>query len=370
MYVYYLEGKDNSADSINGLNVNTLAGGNKVVSFSGKYSTKKDYLLAEFDIAGSQYTSSPGSQAIAIAGEDNNGSGGWVQNIFTQRSPNINTTVGYAGKIKLSSMLFKRNTIIAATYKRVNSSFRTFGNPFLVRDISGVDLNITQNIFKKRLKATAIVKYNVTGLKDSKNLTRYTLQGGFNIVANFPRYPMLRLSYIPNFQQLDTIQIQVNTFNFNTVYNFRTGKVKHTLTANWLMQDAQSQFVKGNFNVNSITVANTIQFKNNVSAGASYNHCITNSDFTGSVEIKTFEANGGAIFFKRLVTKAGLNYNLAVTQNKLGGFAEASINIGKNLAFKVRADRNVFTNYATDNTLIVKPSFNEWLLRTTLNILW
>lgn len=369
-YIYYLEGKDNGLDSITNANVNTLAGGNKVVSFAGKLSTKKDYLTAEFDIAGSQYLSSPGNNALVIAGEENNEPNRWLQNIFTQSSPNVNTSVGYAGKIKLSSKLFKGRTVIATTYKRVNSSFRTFGNPYLVRDISGVDLSITQNFFKKRVKATVIAKYNVTGLSDSQNLTRYTLHGGFNLVANFPRYPMVRISYIPNYQQLDSIQIQVNTFNFNTVYNFRTGKVKHTLSGNWLMQDAHSQFIKGNFNVNSFTVANTIQFKNSVNAGASYNHNITRSELMGNSVIKTLEANCGATFFKKIITKGGMSYNLAATQNKLGGFVEASVNIGKNLSFKARADRNVFTNYATDNTLIVKPSFNEWLLRTTLNILW
>lgn len=370
LYVYYLEGNDNNVENVTNFNVNTLAGNNKVVSLSGKIATKKNTFSVELDVAGSQYSLGDYSQSIAIVGEESGTSRQWFQNIITQRSPNANTTVGYAGKIKLTSTLFKGFTTVSSTYKRINSSFRTFGNPYLVRDISGLDLGITQSIFKKRIKATAIIKYNVTGLKDSKNLTRYTLQGGFNIVANFPRYPLLRLSYIPNFQQLDSIQLQTNTFNCNSIYNFRTGKIKHTFSANWLIQNGKGQYINSNYKVNSFTITNTMQFEKLLNAGFSYNHSITRSSLTNILVIKSIEANCGIVLFKKVITKSGINYNLAASQNKFGGYAEASINIGKNLVFKVRADRNVYTNNTIDNTVINKPSFNEWLVRTTLNIIW
>jgi hypothetical protein len=297
-----------------------------------------------------------------------------IQNIFSRNKVDFNRYVGYAFKINAIGNITQTRTKITAGFRRTGKNFNTYGNPMLFKNALTADLKITQPVYKNNIKLGIIFKYNNFYKDSTTESVKSLCQYGVDLSVNFPKYPSLRLLFLPTQQIVNSQPLILNTINLISVYNYKIKGKRNLLTANGMIQNTSKNAIN-NYYFKSVNtgVSNIVQFSEKVSATVKYSYTLIgfgqylnnlhSTELSGTYTLlKAHWAFNGAVLY----TKANDN-------RKLGGSIEVQHPINEIFSFNFRVERNSYSNYIT-NPLYPQqynfPSYNEWLLYCSLNIKW
>lgn len=354
LHVYYLKSndKDNPSDTAYKPQLN------QVISMTGKMDVLKNYLAVEAELAGSQTVNDKRLAAINDANADNKN---FFSSVFSQETSDMNKAVGYALSTSAIVTAFKKKTEVALGFKKISAGYRTHGNPLLINNNTMLELKASQSLLKNRVTLGGLVQRTIASPDNPTNPSMKLYQYGAELGLNFEKFPVLRVSYQPLIQSLDTIQIRTNILNANLSYSFRTGKVRHQSNLNYLRQ---LQIGIGTIFSSAITALHSVIFKDNSLISLQYGYY--ENSLSG---IKTYnhvtDLSYSSVFFKKLTSTLAVSLNSGNSERKIGGRLELGYPLGKYLVFGIRGERNVYNNYM--QTAYTLNNYQEWVLRTWLN---
>lgn len=333
----------------------------------------------EAEIAGSETVKN--KLYYSIAGNDvkptsiyNPRTGESLQNIITRNNVDANRYVGYAAKVSISGTIPVIKTKIVAGFKRTGKDFNTYGNPMLFKNALTADLKLNQLIYRNNIKLGVIFKYN-NFYKDSTSLTLKTLyQYGVDFMLNFPKYPTLRLLYIPTQQIINSQALILNTLNVLSTFSYQVKKYKNLITVNAMSQNT-SKYAVDNYYFKSINagIVNITQINNRLSATLRYSYNLIGFENYLTI-LHSTELSGTYNLLKHnWIFNAALLYNEANNNRKIGGTIEVQHPLNEIFSFSLKVQKNSYTNYI-NNPLYPQqynfPSYNEWLLYGSINLKW
>ena len=354
LHVYYLKSndKDNPADTAYKPQLN------QVLSMTGKVNVLKEYFAIEAELAGSQTVNDKRLAAINDANPDNKN---FFSSIFSQETNDMNKAAGYALSTAAVVTAFKKKTEVEFGFKKISAGFRTHGNPLLINNNTMLELKAAQSLLKNRITLGGLIQRTIASPDNPSNPSMKLYQYGGELGLNFEKFPVLRVSYQPLIQSLDTIQIRTNILNANLSYSFRTGKVRHQSNLNYLRQ---LQTGIGTIFSSAISALHSIIFKDNSLISLQYGYY--ENSFSG---VNTYnhvtDLSYSTVFFKKLTSTLAVSLNSGNSERKIGGRLELGYPLGKYLIFGIRGERNVYNNYI--QTAYTLNNYQEWVLRTWLN---
>ncbi len=240
-----------------------------------------------------------------------------------------------AGKITLSSVIFKNNTTITLTSRYIGTGFYTPGNPFLLNDLFNLEFGVDQNLLKRRVMVSAhIIKNrdNLEGLKETTT-SYYNMKAGLRI--NYPKLPMLSIDYLPNVIINNYDQIEVNTLSATSAYSYRIGKIPCIASVSFIKLNTLSATNDTtNFHSRFYNVMNNLNFKKfSIQTGWNLNEAFSISE---NISFQTFSL--GTRFTTLKYVEVFANLQVTGDENNAfdpGGQLELNINAIKALGFKV-----------------------------------
>ncbi len=345
-------------------------GQNNQISLDFSWAFMKKKIKVYGELAGSQFI-----RDLTYWGNDNylndslnlNKSSNWFVNIFKQRPVNFNTTVDFAYKIYVDVDLFKGKTKIILGNERIGPNFYSFGNPYLLKDMFILDANVSQTLFKGKLRMKAGVKRFSDNLNGSgKLLTTSQLRWVADLELKIPKLPSLRVTYMPIIQQNDSGYVNMNMANAMMNYSIRKLKYSAVFTLGYIYQRGVISYSYGNFESQSLILNQmyTIGQKLNL---YNVNSIIYSKSNLG--ELLSYNFNLG---FQVPLKKMSLNFNSNTLFNRyevrLGGGLGTAFNISKYLNWNLMLEYFYYKTDRIEN--LYYPQYDRISLRSIWNINW
>lgn len=261
-------------------------------TIAGKFTTSflKNKIKMEGDLAAS-YAQNKDALAFEDAGDVNQtASPFWLFQTFGQKDNfDDGSFTDKAGRLALSSALFKNKTTVTVSSRYVGAGFYTPGNPFLLNDLLNVEFGVDQLLLKGKVIVSAHVIKNRDNLEGLKEVTTsyYNMKAGLRI--NYPKLPVLSIDYLPNVIINNFDQIQVNTLSATSAYAYRIGKVPCMASVSFIKLNTLSAVNDStNFNSRFYNIINNLNFKKfTILTGWNLNETFSNTEH---VSFQTFSA--------------------------------------------------------------------------------
>jgi len=240
-----------------------------------------------------------------------------------------------AGKLMLSSNLFKNNTTLSLTSRYIGTGFYSPGNPFLLNDLFNLEFGVNQSLLKRKVIVSAhIIKNrdNLEGLKETTT-SYYNMKAGLRI--NYPKLPTMSIDYLPNVIINNYDQIEVNTLSATSAYSYRIGKIPCIASVSFIkLNTLSAENDTTNFNSRFYNVINILNFKKfSIQTGFNLNEAYS---FTENISFQTF--NVGTRFTALKYVEVFTNLQMTGNENNvfdLGGQLEFNVNAIKAMGFKL-----------------------------------
>jgi hypothetical protein len=193
---------------------------------------------------------------------------------FLSATAGLNPLPSYAMQFDLYLRYFRNNFKI--TYLDINRDFAAAGNPYLLKDISGLYLFDNVRLFENQVFLNLFFKSYKNNLTDDKYSTDNSEVGA--TVSYFPvgNYPSVTLGYTSysranGVSEDDTtsmpyLYIEDNStqqVNFSSSYNLYVNKIKNTLLlniTNYVRDDIGNSLSNTNFNSFTVGVRSAFDF--------------------------------------------------------------------------------------------------------------
>lgn len=338
------------------------------VDFSWYFFKKKFRIYGE--LAGSQFI-----RDLTFIGNDNilndslnlESSRNWFVNIFKQKPINFNTSVDFAFRFYTDINLFKGKSKLVLGTERVGPNFYSFGNPYLLKDMFILDANLTQTLLKGKLRIRGGVKRFSDNLRNSSKLvTTSQLRWHADIELKLPKFPTLKITYMPIIQQNDSGLVNMNMGNIMSSYNLKFKKLTAIYTLGYIYQNGNISYGYGSFESQSLL------FNQMYSLGSKFNLFNANSIIYSVSQLgKVLSYNlsaGVQLQFK----KYNINLNSNALYNKLeyrlGGGLGSSFSLSKYLNWNIQLEYFYYQTNRIEN--IYYPQYDRISLRSIWNINW
>lgn len=348
---------------------------NYILSSHFKLKLFKDKVTLFGELAGSQTTrdiqlNNPDSNAYYAPQVNLGNAKDWVRNIITQKNSNSNTTVSYAYTSGIEATMFKGLTKLTNTVKRVGSDFKTFGVPFLVTDMFTIESKLTQKIWKNRIQAGVTVKHNTDNLNEAKLITTKNYQFGGELKIAIPKWPTVKVNYLPVMYQNDSAKVDIKIFNVNINHQYKIKRVKNVITMAYVQQRLVSSDILLNYNSTNALLSHTTFFPKSISIIASANYIRFNNSATPNINtINISLSTGFSMFKKKLNNTLGATLIKNRNEQRYGFFYTATIAVNKHLSANLRIENNQYNSYVVSQVLTV-PYFSEFISQLSLAIKW
>jgi len=267
---------------------------------------------------------------------DQSKSGFWLfQTIAQNDNFDDGSFTDKAGKLTLSSVLFKNNTTLSLTSRYVGSGFYTPGNPFLLNDVFNIEFGVDQNLLKRKVLVSAhIIKNrdNLEGLKETTT-SYYNMKAGLRI--NYPKLPMISIDYLPNVIINNYDQIEVNTLSATSAYSYKIGKIPCIASVSFIkLHTLSAANDTTNFHSRFYNVINNLNFKKfSVQTCWNLNEAFS---FTENISFQTISV--GTRFTALKYLEIFTNLQMTGDKNNAfdpGGLLEINVNAIKAMGFKL-----------------------------------
>ncbi len=210
---------------------------------------------------------------------------------FLTLTPGLAPLPAFAFNIDARFNYFNNNLVIS--YKNIDGNYYTPGNPFLLKDISGIFINDYLRFFNNRIFMNIFYNAYQTNISQDKAKTKSTDIGASIAVMPQSNVPSVSLTYM-NYNRKNDIAADDSLFipednatqsiGLSSSYQFFTGEIKNTLSAsvNRFLRDDVYKISQSQYNLFTVALKN--QFPFNVTSRFSYS---TSASEYGSFGIKT-----------------------------------------------------------------------------------
>ena len=168
------------------------------------------------------------------------------------------------------------NNYVQIMYKKIEDSYNSAGNPYLLKDISGLYINDNIRLMSNQIYLNLYFKAYDDNLSKGKYKTNNTDIGASISYFPFTNLPSLTLSY-GNYHRKNDVDIinnpadsifivednSTNRFGLSSSYNFDLSSVKNTVTlsaSNFTRDDIGNPFNKTTFTIYNIGLRNRFSF--------------------------------------------------------------------------------------------------------------
>ncbi len=307
-------------------------------AIAGKFATSilENKIKVEGDVAISYAQNKDVMNFDDAEAEDQTTSGFWLFQTLAQKDNfDDGSFTDKAGKLTLSSALFKNNTTVSLTSRYIGTGFYTPGNPFLLNDLFNLEFGIDQNLLKRKVIVSAhIIKNrdNLDGLKETTT-SYYNMKAGLRI--SYPKLPMISIDYLPNVIINNYDQIEVNTLSATSAYSYRIGKIPCIASVSFIKLNTLSETNDTtNFHSRFYNVMNNLNFKEfSIQTGWNLNEAYS---FTENISFQTFSV--GTRFTALKYVEVFTNLQMTGDENNVfdsGGQLELNVSAIKAMGLKL-----------------------------------
>jgi len=291
----------------------------------------------------------------------------WMGNIFTQRSVNNNTVVDYAFRAGAEATFWKGRSKISAGIKRTGPYYTTLGNPFLMKDIFGVEFRYSQALWKNRLTVAGYLRRNSDNLSNTKLFTSQLYNWGFDISLNIPKWPSLKVNLTPYIHSSDSTFININVLTVNSNYSLRIKKIQMMNTLAYIRQDAQGTDSLMSYSTDYVVLNQMLVLSRAVSVNIGQNYIRTRNRQQGELHTYALNLGGSYLAFRRWNNVLGGSAYINRNEARFGAYYQSGITFAQMFTFNFRAEYNTYSNYAN-----ISPAapYDQVSLRGTLVARW
>lgn len=168
-----------------------------IVGMGGALALFKKRVYLDGEINGCINTTNINSETIDIESFPD-----WISTVY---QPRLTTSVSYAARI--SGKLNLGNTRISATLMRVAPGYRTAGVPYLRQDYEGIEVQISQNLFKRRLTIQPWCRVYRDNLSGLKMMTSQTGIYGMSLFYKPLKLPWIHVNFSPHRQKVAGLEV-------------------------------------------------------------------------------------------------------------------------------------------------------------------
>lgn len=340
---------------------------NKVLNLSGRVDIIKKVFNIEAEISGAETIKntelqiSPEIYVDSVPYNAERNANNWLINILTQKNANFNTFVDYAYKIKSNINLFKGNTAISLTVRRVGPYFQSFGLPFLMKDLMTYEAKVKQNIYKRRIYLSVGANYNTNNLNHENYFTSKFLRLNIEAGIKFPKFPSLTIAYKPVFLRNDTMFYTVNTYNANILYSYKTNKIRHSTSINGFFQQCSGSNDMLHYQALFLTLNHTTFLTNDIALNIGVSD-LSMQRTDSTLNNLTSSLSSTFTIKHRVTNTAGINYVFSKADQKFGFFYDVSVSFAKILSFRLRLGTNTYDS----DYFYGERNYNQFTLRSIL----
>jgi hypothetical protein len=249
----------------------------------------------------------------------------------------------------------------------IGPGYTSLGVPNLRTDQFGYEGKFEQRFFKKRVSLSTFIRSFEDNLINWKSSTTTVTTYGINFGINIPRLPFLRISFTPTNQYnnvkdtLSKVDNQITVYSVISGYTFYTGGLSFTTTLSVNGQKLEMPSKAGKYSTNSYMIGEMINLSLPMMIGVNYG-LIETTNFLGYNLIHNMELSCQAPINDIFMVGGGLTFASERSNNeRIGFYANSTINIGSNLFLDIRLENNTYNDFIFANT-----DYNEFLFRTNL----
>ncbi|MEM6804318.1 MAG: hypothetical protein AAF696_23150, partial [Bacteroidota bacterium] len=200
--------------------------------------------------------------------------GEFLQSLTHQEAPNFfqqnlsswdslrNANGGVEGRAMRFRMQYElsKYTRLSGLYEKVDPGFYSAGTPFMLRDRMRYELQLKQQLWKRRLEVGAFMKRDRNALAFFPQNQLKTRSLGVSLNLRIAKLPYLMLSYAP-FRQENKAENEVlaqrNTglFHLNSGYNYQAAGIAMSTQVSILRQEGSSTDSLGQFYIEQIQLS-------------------------------------------------------------------------------------------------------------------
>lgn len=281
------------------------------------------------------------------------------------RSGAWNAVYDYAYRVAAKGQVSK-NSEIQLVNKRTGANYESFGIPYLMKDLLATEGKYKQRFFRNKLTASASLIWSQDNLNHTKVATTSRWQSAYELAAQFPRFPMVRVSYTPFVMNNDLYHQQMNALNVFSSYTFRHKAFTHAFQAFYIDQVSMGSIYGYSVNTFSLTYTGLLAARHSLSAGYSNTTLSTNP---GPQHF--FMARAGTLLSKKIKVEYGCQYMYGTAEKRLVHTARASYSyksyLRLELAYTGKDYRRLLPLAGPENN---PADFNENLFNTSLYVSW
>lgn len=343
---------------------------NKVVSTDFGLNLFKDKLRISGELSGSQlvrdvtYQHDPNIielQDTVLRSEKD-----WFRNIFRQKPVNLNAVTDYAFFAKAEVSLNKDKTKVSIGSSRVGADYYSFGTPFLMRDMLTFEGKVSQKFMKNKISASLYIRQMSNNLSGDKPITVNQWRWGGDLSLNFPKMPVVRITYTPIIQQNDSGTVNMNMMSANVSYPAKIKKVRLMNMLSYIFQNGSKGMFAQPFTSHYTTFNQNIMFPKGQTIGMTFSYIYTRTNIETLHSLNGTFSVGGTLF-KKWNNGAGVNVYANKMEQRYMLFYRTGISFLKYFSLNVQVEGQLYRNGRPN---AIYPIYDVVAVRPILNVRW
>ncbi|MCU0442349.1 MAG: hypothetical protein MUE96_08125 [Bacteroidia bacterium] len=175
-----------------------------------------------------------------ISNEQNNA----FENIINFKNQNYSSSWIFKSQINFN----EQKTRIKFGYRRIDPYFYTYGSPFIRKDLQRYEVKADQVLFKRQFTGSVTLRRERDNLYETKQGTSFNNSLILTGQIRIKKYPILRVSYSPNFQSLYNAASDSRTLSRVTLlqvmvsYGINKKELSNNFLLSYINQSGRNEF--------------------------------------------------------------------------------------------------------------------------------
>ena len=336
---------------------------NRIIGLDGMVSLLDNNLTLQGELVGSLYTwdSEASSLDNTLRKE--------VPIGFLYPEANSTSSFDHAYRLEAKWRLQSIGLNVNGNIERLNPNYFSLGAPTLLSNVMRWRVDVRKSLWSNKIQLGVNAARDNNSLNPLLSSINNTTEAfGGDVTLAFPNLPQIFASYAPFAQRSLINETGVEQFSdtdvriLNVTYPYKLGKGIRANTQVGYSNQSLSSNIEGATNSNTTYTFNqNINYKSlGLNAGITHSPDQMIGEVANDISTLSINANynegklGGSVGFQVL--------QIPDQESKIGYNANINYSITENIAFTVRAQRNLYESF------ISNPSFNEYYIQSGLSI--